>query len=111
MEQTNDIDQKLIDKWLKERYSIEKIKEYLRQNISDNDDIILKYISQFQKQFSARQHTRGFIIMAVGAFIGFISCLLSIINPFPEIYFFSLYGLTSIAICVVMLGLYFVFEY
>jgi len=52
----------------------------------------------------------GFLFAGLGAVIGFISCLLSIINPVPELYNVILFGLTSVAILLICLGLYFLFE-
>jgi hypothetical protein len=48
--------------------------------------------------------------MGSGAFLGFLSCVLTLINPVPELYNLILYGLTSIAIIIIVLGLYLVFE-
>lgn len=62
------------------------------------------------KQDAAKRHAKGFKLTGLGAFLGFISCILSILNPIPEIYYFILYGLTSISILIAFLGLYFIFE-
>ncbi len=58
---------------------------------------------------SIRQR-RGFTLAGAGAVLGFISCVLTIINPIPELYYIILYGLTSIAILLIFAGLYFIFE-
>ena len=39
-----------------------------------------------------------------------ISCVLSLTNPVPELYYAILYGFTSAAILVIFIGLYFIFE-
>lgn len=57
-----------------------------------------------KKQFN------GFFCMGLGAFLGFISCVLSLTNPIPELYNVILYGLTSIAILIIVVGMYFLFE-
>jgi len=56
-----------------------------------------------------RQHN-GFILTAAGALLGFISCVLALINPVPELYEVILYGATSVSILLVFTGLYLVFE-
>jgi hypothetical protein len=48
--------------------------------------------------------------MVIGAFTGFISCVLSLINPIPELYGIFLYGLTSLAIILALIGLYLLLE-
>jgi hypothetical protein len=48
--------------------------------------------------------------MGIGAFLGFISCVCTIINAVPALYNAILYGLTAIAITIIFVGLYFVFE-
>jgi hypothetical protein len=57
-----------------------------------------------------KRQTNGFICMGVGAFLGFISCMLTVINPVPALYYYILYGLTSISITIIFIGLYLVFE-
>lgn len=63
-----------------------------------------KKLRQEKRQFS------GFVCLGVGAMLGFISCVLSILNPIPELYNVILFGFTSLSICIIMLGLYFLFE-
>jgi hypothetical protein len=48
--------------------------------------------------------------MGLGAFLGFISCVLSLTNPIPELYNVILFGLTSVAILIIVVGMYFLFE-
>ena len=52
----------------------------------------------------------GFICLGIGAMTGFISCVLTLTNPVPELYNVILYGLTSVAVTIIFIGLYFVFE-
>ena len=59
---------------------------------------------------NAKKQFMGFVFMAVGAFLGFVSCVLSLINPIPELYNVILFGLISIAIIVIFIGMYCVFE-
>ena len=59
-------------------------------------------------KFGKRQFT-GFIVLALGATLSFISCILSVLNPVPELYYWFLYGLTSVALILIFLGLYLIF--
>jgi hypothetical protein len=36
--------------------------------------------------------------------------MLTVINPVPALYYYILYGLTSISITIIFIGLYLVFE-
>ena len=59
---------------------------------------------------SGKKQFKGFFFMALGAFLGFVSCVLSLTNPIPELYNVILFGLTSVAILIIVLGMYFLFE-
>lgn len=56
------------------------------------------------------RRSNGFKVTAAGAVLGFISCVLALLNPFPELYHFILYGATSISILLVFAGLYLILE-
>lgn len=73
-------------------------------------DVIAKFINQLKKKRVAKRQSVGFIYMAAGAFIGFLSCVFTIADIFPGHIGFVLYGLTTIAVLLVVLGLYYVFE-
>ena len=60
--------------------------------------------------YCQKDSLQDFVFLAVGAVMGFISCLLTIINPVPSLYGVILYGLTSVAIILIMMGLYYLFE-
>ncbi len=109
MSTTQQINTSEIQQWLNFNYTIEKIEADLKARGFDTD-VIETYLKEFKKQRNAKQQFNGFICLGVGAFLGFISCLLSVLNPFPEYYYYILFGFTTLAICVIMAGLYFVFE-
>jgi len=71
---------------------------------------IAAYQAAIKKLRYERRRTTGFLCMAAGALLGFISCVLSVAHAMPHMFDFILYGLTSIAVCIVLLGLYYVFE-
>ena len=48
--------------------------------------------------------------MAAGAVMGFIGCLLSIVNPIPFLFDIAMYGLTPGAVVIVLIGLYLFIE-
>jgi hypothetical protein len=68
------------------------------------------YLEAIKKIRYAKRRSTGFICMAAGALLGFISCVLTISHALPHMYDFIMYGLTTIAVSIVVLGLYYVFE-
>jgi hypothetical protein len=98
-----------IQQWLNFNYTVQQVEENLQAKGLEADAIEL-YVKEYKKQRSAKLQFNGFICLGVGAFIGFISCLLSILNPFPEFYYAILFGFTALAICIIMAGLYYIFE-
>ncbi len=73
-------------------------------------DTIVEYMKELKKKRIAKRQSSGFIYMAIGAFLGFLSCVLTVANVFPQSTGFVLYGLTSIAVILVFAGLYLVFD-
>jgi hypothetical protein len=98
-----------IEHWLSLNYSAEQVVNELQAKNLDAE-VIEHYVKEYKKQRSTKQQFNGFMCLGVGAFIGFISCVLSILNPFPEFYYSILFGFTALAICIIMAGLYFIFE-
>ncbi len=103
------IDSAIIQQWIAEKLDPEKVEQRLN-TLELGEDQKLAYLKAFRKIRNEQRQLKGFIILGAGAFLGFISCILSIINPIPEYYYHVLYGFTSIAVAVIFIGLYFVFE-
>ena len=103
------INSTLINQWSIERLSMQEVKEKLIALGYDSDHINV-HLKEYNKLKYAKRQSAGFILVGIGALLGFISCLLKMVNPIPDLNDFFLYGLTSIAIIVVMMGLYLVFE-
>ncbi len=75
-----------------------------------DSDTISIHITEFKKVKNAKKQMIGFICLASGGLLGFISCMLTLTNPIPELQNIFLYGLTSAAIFMVFFGLYSIFE-
>ncbi len=99
----------VIRKWITEKWDINQIETSLKSSGNSEESIQL-LVKEFKKEKQAKRNTAGFLYLGTGAFIGFISCLVSLINPVPELLNWFLYGLTSIAIVFLGLGLYMIFE-
>jgi hypothetical protein len=109
MSYTASVSPALLQQWLAENHDTDTIREKLSV-LGFNDEAITTHIKEYKKIRHAKRLVTGFICMGAGAFLGFVSCVLTIINPIPELYNWILYGLTSIAITIIFVGLYFVFE-
>lgn len=103
------IDSAVIQQWIAEKLDPEKVEQRLT-TLNLEEESRNAYLKAFKKIRNEQRQFKGFIILGLGAFLGFVSCLLSIINPIPEYYYHVLYGFTSIAVAVILIGLYFVFE-
>ena len=67
-------------------------------------------LSEEEKLRRAKRSALGLKLMALGAFIGFLSFVLSICNVCPEYISFVLYGLTTVGVAIAFAGIYCVFE-
>lgn len=103
------VDSTMLEQWLAQKLSADQIQQQL-SSMGYDESSISHHLDAFKKLRNEKRRWNGFLCMGLGALIGFISCVLSLINPIPELYYITLYGLTSVAIIVVFLGLYFVFE-
>ncbi len=102
-------DAALIRSWIDAKLDTAAVEAQLKL-MNFSDESITTYLNKFKKEKYAGRRVNGFICTGLGALLGFISCLLSIINPVPELYNLILFGLTSVAILLICLGLYFLFE-
>ncbi len=90
--------------WTEEQITHDLLgKGFLEEKISE---IIVKYKKKKQDERS----TKGFVLIGIGAFLGFISCLFTLMGILPEMRDFILVGLTTIGICIAVYGCYHIFE-
>ena len=109
MSYANAVQPSTIQQWVDEKLDIQKIREKL-ESLSLDEETIVAHIQEFKKKKYANRQFKGFICLGLGAFLGFISCTLTLTNPIPEMYYWFLYGLTSVALTIIFLGLYYVLE-
>lgn len=109
MSQIQTINTANIQQWMQTYASPEALeKDLISQGI--DEETRTAYIKAFKKQLIAKRQFKGFVLMGIGAFLGFISCLLTLTKAVPVLYDAILYGLTLIAVVIIFVGLYFVFE-
>lgn len=94
---------------LKNNWETEKVSEQLFAQGHDEMSVDL-LLREFKKLRNAKRQQIGFLLAGIGAFLGLLSCLLTIFNPFPDLFNVILYGLTSVAIIIAFVGLYYIFE-
>jgi hypothetical protein len=99
----------LLRRWLAEKMQPDAVKAELIARGLDQE-AVNAHLLVFNKLRNERKQFAGFICCGLGAVMGFVSCVISIFNPIPELYGVFLYGLTSVAILVIFAGLYLLFE-
>lgn len=109
MSYTQNISPDSLRQWMAQKKDLAFIEAQLN-SLGLDAIAIQEQLAAYKKIQHEKRQTTGFIWMGIGALLGFISCLLSILNPVPELYYWILYGLTSVAITFIFIGLYFVFE-
>ena len=109
MPYTVSINPTTIREWIGSNLTPQAIEEELQSKGLDAV-AISEHLKEYKRIRNAKRQFTGFVLMAVGAFLGFLSCVLTVSEAFPEWYNFLLYGLTIIGVSIVFMGLYFVFE-
>jgi hypothetical protein len=109
MATTAQIDAAQLSQWVAEKLHPDTVREQLQARGIDGETL-QEHLAAFRKLRNSRKQFVGFLCCGIGAFLGFLACVLSLVNPIPELYGVFLYGFTSIAILVIFAGLYFIFE-
>lgn len=103
------IDNALLRQWHMSRLEPQAVEMELASKGLDRETI-LEHLEAYRKFKIEKKQFVGFFCMGLGAFLGFISCVLSLTNPIPELYNVILFGRTSVAILIIVVGMYFLFE-
>lgn len=109
MPATTTIEFARLNQWNAEKLDPQMVRDHLSAQGMDAE-AIEAHLAAYKKLRNERKQFRGFLLCGAGAFLGFLGCVLSMVNPIPELYGFFLYGLTSIAIFAICGGLYYLFE-
>ena len=109
MAETGSINSTIIQQWVVNKSDVEKIRNEMIA-LGHDEDSIEAHVKEYKKIVHSKKQEKGFMFAGIGAIMGFVSCVLSLTNPIPELYYFILYGFTSATILVIFLGLYFIFE-
>ncbi|MBL0144461.1 MAG: hypothetical protein IPP48_00485 [Chitinophagaceae bacterium] len=98
-----------IQQWVDKKLSPQMIEEDLKSKGLDADSI-MSHIKEFRRIRYGKRKFSAFVMMGIGAVMGFISCVLTITNVLPHMFDIFLYGLTTAAALLVFRGLYLLFE-
>ena len=98
-----------VRKWIEARRDLQAIEKELTDKGLDAESIAA-HIKEFKRLRYVRRQSVGFVLIAVGAALGLISCVLTLMSQDPELYGIILYGLTSLGILVIFAGFYMVFQ-
>lgn len=109
MSYSTSVNTDIFKQWIAEKLDIQKVKENLAE-MGHNEEAVLQQLREFKKLKYGKRQFNGFICLSAGALLGFVSCVLTLVNPVPELYNWVLYGLTSVAISIIILGLYYLME-
>jgi hypothetical protein len=103
------VDQNLLKQWRADKFDVKAVEQTLLARGLDPESINI-YLKAYQKFCVAQKQFVGFFLMSLGAVLGFVSCVLSLVNPIPSLYEVILYGFTSVAILLIVAGMYCLFE-
>lgn len=103
------VENSTIEQWIAEKLDTQKLTDRLVASGYD-EETIAENIQAFKKALYEKRQFTGFIFLGIGAFMGFISCITALVNPVPDLFYWFLYGLTSIALMLIFYGLYFLFN-
>ena len=103
------IENTVIEHWVAEKLDSQKVIDRLAA-LGYDEEAIEENVRAFKKALYAKRQFAGFIFLGVGAFVGFLSCIIALVNPVPDLFHWFLYGLTSIALIFIFYGLYLLFN-
>lgn len=105
----NPLNSAMLQLWLNDNFSPKAIEESLVAKGYTNN-LINDYLIEFKKLKNARKQSTGFILMGIGGLLGFIACVMAILNIIPDFQDFFLFGVTIVGISLVLYGMYLAFQ-
>ena len=98
-----------IQLWMKDKLSTKAIEESLISNGYESQTIN-EYIKEYNRLLRTKRQITGVVLMGVGGFVGFIACVMALLNLIPDMQDFFLFGLTMVGIGIVFYGMYLAFN-
>lgn len=107
--QTLNLNNDLIKSWLVNNTTYNDAVLDLEKN-GITEPLLTNYLEEFKKQRRSRRQTNGLVLMGIGAFIGFISCVFTMLDIAPDFRGVLLYGITTLGVSIAFWGMYLLFE-
>ena len=95
--------------WINEKLSQKAVEESLVSGGYESG-LITEYLTEFRRLKNAKKQFNGFVLMGLGGFIGFIACVMAMLDVIPNFQDFFLFGLTMVGIGIVLYGMYLAFQ-
>lgn len=99
----------VFQKWRQLKMSKSQILEELKNRGSSADEIT-SVLDGYCRYCVDKRNTRGWLLMGVGGFLGLVSCVLTMLDPLPDLRGVFIYGTTSVAVTMAFYGCYLVME-
>jgi hypothetical protein len=99
----------LFRKWQQLKVSKTQVMEELIQHRLSAEDIAAIW-DKYCKYCIDRRSTQGWTWMGIGGFMGLLSCVLTMIDPMPDLRWLFMYGFTTAAVSIALYGCYLVME-
>ena len=103
------INENMIQQWGSKNLDLNQVIQKLIDLDTDEESMKV-YVSEFTKLRNQKRQRLGFLLITIGAILGFVSCVITMMNPFPELIGVFLYGFTTVAVTIAFAGFYFLFE-
>jgi hypothetical protein len=94
-----------VQEWINNKLSLKAVEETLNSSGYESE-LVFAYLNEFKRQKNAKKQFTGFVLMGIGGFIGFIACVMALLNVIPDFQDFFLFGLTMVGIGIVLYGMY-----
>ena len=98
-----------IQLWINAKLSQKAIEETLISN-GYEPQTISEYLTEYNRIKRGKKQLTGIVLMGIGGFIGFIACVMALLDLIPGMQDFFLFALTIIGISIVFYGMYLVFQ-
>lgn len=95
--------------WDEQHFTEDQITDHLQKEGYVGEQIA-EIVRLYKKKKMDERTRKGFILMAIGSTLGFISCVFTVYEIIPALRDVILYGLTSVGITLALWGGYYVFE-
>ena len=99
----------LYRKWHQQKMSKARVMEELRSHPMSAEDMAAIWDNYYRYRVDKR-NTLGWLLMGIGGTLGLVSCVLTMLDPLPDLRGLFMYGFTTTAVAIALYGCYLVME-